>query len=283
VASDPASAIGAPGIDAILIGSSTDTHLDLIDLAIAARKPVFCEKPLHLDLRRVDECVSSIQASGVPVFVGFNRRFDPSHRAVHDGVRDGDIGKVEMVVITSRDPAPPGADYIKVSGGIFRDMLIHDFDMARWLLGEEPIEVYATGSCLVDPEIAKLGDLDTTMVVLRTESGALCHINTSRRATYGYDQRAEVFGSEGMLRSRNERLTKVERSGVDGTRQDPLLHFFPERYRDAYRLELDHFVRAIESGEPLLVTERDGRQALALADAALESSKTGQPVAVDVK
>src|SRR6266404_5503111 len=196
-----------------------DRDAALADPAIAAAaagKAIFCEKPIHLTLDRVDACLAAVKRAGVPFQIGFNRRFDASFRAVRDGIDAGRVGKVELVVITSRDPAPDNEDYLRVSGGLFRDMTIHDFDMARFLLGEEPSEVFATGSCLVDPVFAKLGDFDTVMVVLRTKSGRLCHINNSVRAVYGYDQRVEVFGSSGMLRAGNRTPTSVEHSGVGG-------------------------------------------------------------------
>jgi myo-inositol 2-dehydrogenase/D-chiro-inositol 1-dehydrogenase len=193
-------------------------------------------------------------------------------------MRAGRIGKLEMATITSRDPGPPPVSYIKVSGGLFRDMMIHDFDMARWLLGEEPIEVFATASCLIDPEIGNAGDVDTATVVLKTADGVLCQISNSRRAVYGYDQRIEVFGSAGMLRAENETPTKVEFSGAEGVYQDKPLHFFLERYAKAYAAELDDFIQAVTQGRSPVAGGEDGRQALVLADAALESYRTGRLV-----
>ncbi|MCG8508287.1 MAG: Gfo/Idh/MocA family oxidoreductase, partial [Rhodospirillales bacterium] len=208
----------------------------------------------------------------------FNRRFDPNFAALQKAISEGRIGRVEQVILTSRDPGPPPAEYIKVSGGLFRDMMIHDFDMARWLLGEEPTEVYAVGSCLVDPEIGALGDVDTAAVTLKTGSGAICHITNSRRASYGYDQRIEVFGSEGMLRAANVTDTTVELSNGDGVITDKPMHFFLERYMDAYRIELDHFIDCLEDGKTPLAGGEDGLRSLLLADAATESAKTGRPV-----
>ena len=213
--------------------------------------------------------------------VAFNRRFDPSAAALKRAIDAGEIGAVRQVVITSRDPAPPPLTYIASSGGIFRDMMIHDFDMARWLLGEEPAEVAAVASCLIDPAIGKAGDFDTLMVVLQTASGRQCHINNSRHCVYGYDQRMEVFGAEGMLLNDNLRPSTLRRYGTAETEaREPLLNFFLERYADAYRLELDAFVEAVEAGRPMPVTVADGRQALRLADAALESATTGRRVRV---
>ncbi len=275
-APDAAAAFANHDIDAVLIASSTNTHVDLMIAAAEAGKAILCEKPIDLDIKRVDTCVASLKASGVPAGIGFNRRFDPTMRACRDAVRAGEVGEVEQVVITSRDPGPPPLSYIAVSGGIFRDMTIHDFDLARWLLDDEPVEVFATGSSLVDPEIGKAGDFDSAMVVMRTAKGRLCHINNSRRATYGYDQRIEVFGAKGMIRNDNHRAASVLRSNATETEaQPPLLDFFLERYREAYVIELNDFVDAVESGRQPAVTVDDGRRALLLADAAWESVRTG--------
>jgi myo-inositol 2-dehydrogenase / D-chiro-inositol 1-dehydrogenase len=219
-----------------------------------------------------------VERAGVPLFIGFNRRFDPHFRALHDAVRRGEAGDVEVLKITSRDPAPPPLAYVRVSGGLFRDMMIHDLDMARFLLGEEPVEVFATGSCLVDPAIGAAGDIDTAMVILKTQRGALCHIDNSRRAVYGYDQRIEVFGSKGMLKADNPVPTTITRASPEGVVSDAPHAFFLERYPEAYRAELDHFLDVIARRAPPLVTGRDGREALALADAAVRSLELGQPV-----
>jgi myo-inositol 2-dehydrogenase/D-chiro-inositol 1-dehydrogenase len=212
--------------------------------------------------------------------IAFNRRFDPSAAALKQAIEEGAVGTVHQVVITSRDPSPPPPTYTG-SGGIFRDMTIHDFDMARFLLGEEPVEVLASASCLVDPAIGAQGDYDTLMVVMKTRSGSQCHINNSRKAVYGYDQRFEVFGSKGMLLNDNVRATTLRTYSETQTEtRGPLLNFFLERYEAAYRLELDAFIAAIETGSAMPVTARDGRQALRLADAALESAETGRLVKV---
>jgi len=273
-----AEALADPAVKAVLIASSTDTHADLIERAAKAGKAILCEKPVDLSLARVDACLKVAAKEGVPLLIGFNRRFDPSFGTLRQELVSGAIGKLELLTITSRDPGPPPMAYIKVSGGLFRDMMIHDFDLARWLLGEEPIEVYATASCLVDPAIGQAGDIDTAAVVLRTKSGAIAQISNSRRAVYGYDHRIEAFGAGGMLRAENRTPTTVERATSVAVSRDKPLHFFLERYAEAYRAELDHFVTAVAKGETLSVGGADGRAALALAEAALESSKTGRPV-----
>ena len=268
-------------IDAVLIATSTDTHCDLIERAARAGKAVLCEKPIHLDINRVEACRKVVEKSGVPVQIGFNRRFDPSHGALREAALDGELGRLEQAVITSRDPAPPPLDYLRVSGGIFRDMAIHDFDIARFLFREEPVEVTAMGAVLVDPRIGEIGDIDAAMAVLRMESGALCHINCSRRCAYGYDQRIELFGEKGMLVSENPTVTNVSRfTGTATSARDRLYHFFIERYAESYVLEIDAFVDAIESGVSPSPSFDDGRRALVLADAAAESAATGRTVRV---
>lgn len=265
-------------VEAVFIASSTDTHVDLITRAAKAGKKVLCEKPVDLDIRRVDACWKEIGGLRPVVMIGFNRRFDPSFKAVRDRVQSGEIGKVEQIVITSRDPAPPPPAYVKGSGGLFRDMTIHDFDMARFLVGDI-VEVQAMGANLIDPGIGQQGDIDAAMVVMRAASGALVHINNSRRCAYGYDQRIEAFGEKGMLQAQNRRGTTVEAWGAERTQTaDPILHFFIERYTEAYRAELDNFIDCVEKGATPLATFADGREALRLADAALESMKTGKAV-----
>ena len=268
-------------VDAVLIASSTDTHARLAIAAARAGKAIFCEKPIDLSLKKVDECLREVERAGVPMFVGFNRRFDPSFAALKRRLDAGEIGAVEQVVISSRDPSPPPPAYVKVSGGMFRDMTIHDFDMARWLLGEEPVEVFAMGECLVDRKIGAAGDIDSAMVLLRTASDRMCHINNSRRAAYGYDQRIEVAGAKGMLRAENIGETTVEHFGAKGTVSDRPLDFFLERYADAYRAEMAAFLRCLKEKAAMPVGARDGRRALVLAEAALKSHKTGQAVKID--
>jgi myo-inositol 2-dehydrogenase/D-chiro-inositol 1-dehydrogenase len=271
-------ALADPKVDAVIIASSTDTHADLAIRAARAGKAIFCEKPIDLSLKRVDACLAAVRKAKVPMFVGFNRRFDPSFAALHLRVARGEIGNVEQVIISSRDPGLPPIAYLKVSGGQFRDMTIHDFDMARWLLGEEPVELFAYGSCIVDPAVAKVGDTDSAMIVMKTASGKLCHINNSRRASYGYDQRLEVHGSKGRLMAGNRTETTVELADVTAVKTDRPLYFFLERYADAYRAELAAFVDAVINRKPMPVTPEDGRRAIVLAEAAVKSLKTGRPV-----
>lgn len=273
-------ALADPAVGAVIIASSTDTHADLVIAAARAGKAIFCEKPIDLSLARVDACLAEVKRAGVPMLVGFNRRFDPSFAELHRRIGAGAIGAVEQVVITSRDPGPPPVAYIKVSGGLFRDMTIHDFDMARWMLGEEPVEVFAYGANLVDAAIGAAGDVDSAMVLLKTASGRMAHINNSRRASYGYDQRVEVHGSAGRLIAGNRTPTTVELADAQAVTADKPLHFFLERYADAYRIELTAFLDAVANGTPMPVGAEDGRQALVLADAAVESLRTGRPVAI---
>ena len=265
-------------IDAVLIASPTPTHADLVEKAARAGKAILCEKPLDLDHRRAAACVAIAAEFGVPLMVGFNRRFDPNFARLHEQLGAGRIGALEILSITSRDPAPPPLDYVRISGGLFRDMMIHDFDMARWLLGEEPIELFAAASVRVDPEIGRLGDVDTALVTLRTASGTLCQISNSRRASYGYDQRIEAFGAKGMLQAKNVVESTVEFAGAAGIVGEKPLHFFLERYAEAYRRELDHFVSALEGGSKPIVSGEDGLKALALADAAVRSWTSATPV-----
>ena len=267
-------------VDAVIIASSTDTHADLAIAAARAGKAIFCEKPIDLSLKRVDACLAAVKKAKVPMFVGFNRRFDPSFSALHARITKGEIGGVEQVIISSRDPGLPPIAYLKVSGGQFRDMTIHDFDLARWLLGEEPVELFAYGSCLVDPEVGKIGDTDSAMILLKTASGRLAHINNSRRASYGYDQRLEVHGSKGRLLAGNRTATSVELADGNAVSHDKPLYFFLERYADAYRAELTAFVDAVINKQPMPVGAEDGRQAIVLAEAAVKSLKTGKPVKI---
>jgi myo-inositol 2-dehydrogenase/D-chiro-inositol 1-dehydrogenase len=273
-------ALSFPGVDAVLIASSTDTHVDLITQGAKAGKAVLCEKPVDLDIARVDACWAEIGPLDPLVMLGFNRRLDPSFKDVRDRITAGEIGQVEQVIITSRDPAPPPAKYVAASGGLFRDMTIHDFDMARYLVGDI-VEVQAMGANLIDPEIKRQGDIDVGMVIMRAASGALVHINNSRRCSYGYDQRIEVFGEKGMLRADNRHATTVEAWTAERTRaQGPVLDFFIARYVEAYHAEIDHLVECIEKKQQPLAGFADGREALRLADAALESLRTRSAVAL---
>ncbi|KJF70172.1 inositol 2-dehydrogenase [Agrobacterium arsenijevicii] len=278
---ESAEAVFASGeVDAVLIATSTPTHADLLEKAIAAGKPVLCEKPIDLSLERVNACAAKIAGTSIPIMLGFVRRFDTGHRAVRQAIESGAIGDLHQVIITSRDPGMAPASYIEVSGGIFRDMTIHDFDMARFILGEDVTEVSATGSRLVDPALMqKCGDYDTVTVVLKTASGKQCIINNSRRAIYGYDQRVEALGSGGMAISENRPLNTMRLYSESFTDQAaPLMNFFIERYADAFAAEISSFVDAVEKGTPTEVGFEDGRQALILAEAAMLSIAEGRSV-----
>ena len=280
VAKSAADIIADKSIDAVLICTPTDTHADLIEQAAKAGKAVFCEKPVDLSADRVRACLKVVAETKAPLMIGFNRRFDPSFASLQQRLAAGEVGKAEIVTILSRDPGPPPVSYITRSGGLFRDMMIHDLDMARFLLGEEPVEVSALASCLVDAEIGKAGDIDTAVVTLRTASGKLAQISNSRRATYGYDQRIEVHGSGGLLRAHNLHATTVERANAQGFNSDPVLHFFLERYLPAYRAEMDAFITGVAAGKALNPSGEDGLKALLLADAAEASMKSGKTVKV---
>jgi len=272
--------LGDPGIDAVIIASPTPTHVELLAACAQVGKAVLCEKPIDLDLARVDACWEDIKGLNATVMVGFNRRFDPTFAEMRERVTGGEIGRLEQLLITSRDPAPAPAAYIASSGGLFRDMTIHDFDMARFLLGAV-VEVHAVGANLVAPYIAAAGDIDSAVVVLRSADGALAHITNSRRAVFGYDQRIEAFGSTGMLSADNQRPTSVRYATADRSEAAaPYLNFFRQRYGTTYPAELDHFLTAIEDGTPPEPSFADGRAALVLADAANESLRTGRGVRV---
>lgn len=267
-------------VSAVVIASSTDTHADLLLRAAAARKAIFCEKPIDLDIARARKCAQAVGEAGVTCLIGFQRRYDPTFAALKARLAAGEIGEPEMLIVTSRDPGAPPVDYIKVSGGIFKDMLIHDFDIFRWILDDEAASVYATGSCLTDPAIATAGDLDATAVTLRTRRGRLAQINTIRRAAYGYDQRFEVLGSKGMLQANNHRPTEVVGSTAVSVSQDKPEHFFLERYRIAYANEMAHFFDALATGTPVRTTVDDGLKALELAEAAAISWREQRVVAL---
>ena len=277
----PAEAIlGDAGIEGVLIATPTDLHAVLIEKAAAAGKAIFCEKPIDLDLSRARESVAATERCGVPLMIGFNRRFDPSFRRLRDEIDHGRVGSVELVQITSRDPATPPMEYVRRSGGLFRDMMIHDLDMARFLVGEPIVEVSASGSALVDNAIGDAGDVDTAVAVLRSAGGRLCIISNSRRATYGYDQRIEVHGSGGMISAGNPVATTVARGDGSGFTTDPLNDFFMDRYAEAYRLEMAAFCAVVRGGDVPYPNGQDGLAALALADAAAESLATGRTVRV---
>jgi myo-inositol 2-dehydrogenase/D-chiro-inositol 1-dehydrogenase len=270
--------LASTDIDAVVICTPTDTHADLIERFTNTGKAVFCEKPVDLSLVRVKACLKVVQANQGTVMVGFNRRFDPDFMGVKAAIDAGSLGDVEMVTITSRDPGAPPADYITGSGGIFRDMTIHDFDMARWLLGEEVDSVLAAASVLTDKKIGDLGDFDSVNVILRTASGKQAVITNSRRATYGYDQRIEVLGSKGMAQAENQGENRVVLADKSGFHAAPLLNFFMTRYIAAYANEIAAFVAAVKNGTETPTTTHDGLMALALAEAALKSVAEGRAV-----
>ena len=273
----PRAILDDKSIDAVLICSSSDTHAPLIEDAAAAKKHIFCEKPIALDLATIDHALAAVDRAGVKLQVGFNRRFDPSFKRVRELVVSGEIGETHILRITSRDPAPPPMAYVKVSGGIFLDMTIHDFDTARYLMGEVE-EVYAAGSVLVDPEIGKVGDLDTAVTTLRFANGALGVIDNSRQAMYGYDQRVEVFGSKGMALAGNKTPDTVMQSDANAVHTSKPLYFFLERYGDAFVAEMREFILAVAQDQMPPVTGIDGRVAVAIGYAALKSVKENRPV-----
>lgn len=275
---DAEAILAADDVDAVVIGTPTDTHFDLIHGAARHGKAIFCEKPIDMSVDNIRACMDVVGEAGVRFMTGFNRRFDPSFAALRACLAAGDIGAVELAIITSRDPAPPPLSYIARSGGLFRDMMIHDFDMARFLVGEEFVRLHAVGSALVDPAIGAAGDVDTAAVTLTTASGRICQISNSRRAAYGYDQRIEVHGEAGMLRAENQLETSVELATAAGFRRDPALHFFLERYEAAYLAEMKCFVEGVADGAAMGPDIEDGLRAQILADAATRSCETGMPV-----
>ena len=268
-------AMSDASIAGVIIASSTDTHLEYSVRAARAGKAIFCEKPIDQDLERARGAAGEL--SSARMLLAFNRRFDPNFQALKARLDSGALGALESVQITSNDPSPPPPAYVAVSGGLFKDMAIHDFDMARWLLGEEPAEVYAAGSCLVDPEIGKAGDIDTARTVLKTASGKLCVIANSRRSGFGYDQRIEAYASRGMVRADNVLESTVQVWNESGASADRFQNFFLDRYAEAYRLEMEHFAVMLD-GAPAAVGYADGVAALALAEAAAASMATGRPV-----
>jgi myo-inositol 2-dehydrogenase / D-chiro-inositol 1-dehydrogenase len=271
----------AADVDAVLIGSPTGFHAEQIQAASKAGKAIMCEKPVSLSVDAIHQTLEVVAANKSILMIGFNRRFDPNFAEAERRIRAGAVGAIEIVTVISRDPAPPPADYVKGSGGLFRDMMIHDFDLARFLMGEEFVVVQALGSALVDKAIGAAGDVDTAAVQMQTATGRIAVITNSRRATYGYDQRFEVHGSKGMIHAKNVHNTTVEVLDQTGYRADPIQNFFLERYGAAYANELNAFIAAVESGnrEPR-PSGFDGLQAQKLADAATESWKTGKPVKV---
>lgn len=273
----------AESVDAVLVATATPTHADFIEASVAAGKPVLCEKPIDLSLQRVNTCAARVAAKNVPIQIGFNRRFDPGHRAARDALVAGEIGELHQVIITSRDPGMPDRAYYESAGGLFRDMVIHDFDLARFMLREEPVEVFAIGGRLVDPSLMdELDDFDSSMIIMRTASGKQCHVNTSRTSTFGYDQRVELLGEKGMLQSLNRKPYELRKFGaaqVEGA--EPYMEFFIERYREAFDAEIDAFIDSVQKGVAVEPSFEDGRKALVLAEAAMKSAAEGRFVNVN--
>ena len=276
--SDLDTALNDPAVAGVIIASSTDTHLDYSLKAVAAGKAVFCEKPIDQDLERARSAAGALGGPDVRLLLGFNRRFDPNFQSLKARLAAGSVGALETVHITSHDPAPPPVSYVKVSGGLFKDMAIHDFDMARWLLDEPVVEVFAAASCLVDPAIGEAGDVDTAKILLRTTSGKICVISNSRRSGYGYDQRVEAFGSKGLIRADNVMESTVSVWSQTGAASDTFQNFFLDRYAEAYRREMAHFAQILRGEALPSIGYVDGVEALALAEAAGQSAKTGQVV-----
>jgi myo-inositol 2-dehydrogenase / D-chiro-inositol 1-dehydrogenase len=271
----------AGDVDAVAICSSADTHAELLVAAAQAGKAVFCEKPLSLDLAELDRALEVVEAAGVPFQIGFNRRFDPAHESVREAVVSGAVGTPHLVRISSRDPAPPSLEYVKSSGGLFLDMMIHDFDMARYVTGSEVVEVYARGAVRVQPSFTELGDVDTALVTLVHEDGCLTAIDNSRHAVYGYDQRVEVFGSAGMAASENPPAHTGVLLSATGLRRPALPYFFVDRYALSYLREWTAFVDAVRSGAAPSVSTRDARAPLVIGLAAGRSLREKRPVAIE--
>ena len=278
VTTDYKSLLTDPKIDGVIVASSTDTHVEICQAAAKAGKHIFCEKPIALDLEQIDETLAIVKRADVKFQVGFNRRFDVNFMRVREAISAGEIGEPHILRITSRDPAPPPIEYVKVSGGIFLDMTIHDFDIARYLIADEVIEIFAVGGVRVDPKIGEVGDIDTTIITLRFQNGVLATIDNSRKAIYGYDQRVEVFGSKGMVTAGNPITDTVTFSGSEGSRSAPLPDFFVARYKEAYLSELQAFVRCIQEDTQPLVTGADGRVPIVIGYAALKSLRENRPV-----
>jgi myo-inositol 2-dehydrogenase/D-chiro-inositol 1-dehydrogenase len=271
----------AADIEAVAICSSADSHAEFMIAAAQAGKAVFCEKPVSLDLAELDHALARVEAAGVPFQIGFNRRFDPAHASVAAAVASGEVGTPHLVRISSRDPAPPPAEYIRTSGGLFLDMMIHDFDMARFVTGSEVVEVFARGAVRVDSAFADAADVDTALVTLVHESGCLTAIDNSRQAVYGFDQRVEVFGSAGVASSENPLAHTGQLITATGLRRSALPYFFLERYTPSYLLEWRAFVDAVRSGSPTLMSAQDARAPLVIGMAAGRSLREGGPVRLD--
>ena len=270
-------------IDAILIASPTNTHIEFIEKSVAAKKPVLCEKPIDLDIDKVNACAERLKNNSIPIQLGFNRRFDPGHLAAKNSLVKGEIGDLHQCIITSRDPGIPSWDYLKVAGGQLRDMTIHDFDLARFMLGEEPTRLFAISNALVEPKIkTELNDSDTLMVIMETATGKQCNIINSRSAAYGYDQRVELFGTKGMVISDNRKAHEIKKYSSEFVeKKEPYLNFFIERYQEAYMNEITAFVEAIVNKTSPTVNFEDGRKALILAETAFKSIASGKMENID--
>lgn len=280
VAASPEEIWATHDVDAVLIASSTNTHADLLRGAVKAKKPVYCEKPIDLNIERVKAVVQEASSANVPIMIGFSRRFDSNHRGVREAIQSGEIGKIEMMQLTTRAQEPPPISYVKVSGGQFRDQTIHFFDLICWLADEAPVEVYAAGAVLVDPAIGEAGDVDTSMLILRMPGGALCHIDNSRRTAYGYDERIEVFGSKGMVQSLRKPTREV--ALYTGTKMISAgLHpgWF-ERFEPSFAQALDAFISALEGKQTSYPSLMDGLRAQLIAEAAVDSLHKHQPVKI---
>jgi myo-inositol 2-dehydrogenase/D-chiro-inositol 1-dehydrogenase len=267
-------------IHAVAIFSSTDTHADLMIAAAAAGKHIFCEKPIDLTLGKIDKAIAAVNKAGVKCQIGFNKRFDPGYKKMQKAIKAGKIGDLQILRITSRDPAPPPVDFIKRSGGLFLDMTIHDFDMVRYLSSSDIVEVYALGGVMVDPVIGEAGDIDTAIITLKLASGAIATIDNSRQAVYGYDQRVEAFGSGGMITIANNPANATIYSSATGVVMENPTYFFLERYLDSYAAEMSEFVKAIMNGKPVPVTPEDSRKPVVIAMAANRSLREGRPVKI---
>ena len=271
----------ASDVDAVLIASSTNTHADLLSAAIRARKPVYCEKPIDMSLERVQAVVQEAHDNPLPIMMGFSRRFDPNHRALRQAVQAGEVGVVEMIQMACRSAAPPPISYIKVSGGQFRDQTIHMFDLLCWIAGQAPVEVYATGSAMMDPQITAVGDVDTSMLILKFADGALCHIDNSRHTGYGYDERIEVFGSQGLVESRRKPTRDVALYKGNKVIEDGMYPGWFERMEPTFGLAVDAFAAALEGAESIdYPTLQDGLRAQMIAEAAVESLDKNAPVKI---
>ena len=280
VTDDPMAVIKHAEVDAVLICTATDAHADYVIAAAAAGKAVFCEKPIDLTMEKVKQTLSAVETARIPLMLAFNQRMDPSFAAVRQAVKDGQIGTLRSIHIISRDPAPPPISYIQSSGGLFLDMTIHDFDMARYISGGNAVEVYARGENLVDPDIGEAGDIDSAYIIIRFDNGVTAMIENSRQCAYGYDQRLEAFGSAGMVRAENPLKTTTTFSNGSGVHGDRQLDFFIDRYAESYRLEMRAFLDALKNGVPMPITGEDGLAAMQIALAAQQSYEEGRPVRV---